>query len=198
MTHLDQVRLRPARRSDAQAIATLHVDSWRRHYRGAYSDDFLDGDVTTDRLAVWTDRFRTRRAEHCTIVAERDDIVVGFAHVILDDDPTWGALLDNLHVVRALKRHGIGTRLVAAAAAVVVEHTRSAGLYLWVLEQNTAAHAFYEALNGRCVGREVAAAPGGDPARLNGAPHKLRYAWPHPSELVRGTAGESSEAAEYR
>jgi GNAT superfamily N-acetyltransferase len=33
---------------DADAIAALHADSWRRHYRGAYSDAFLDGDVGAD------------------------------------------------------------------------------------------------------------------------------------------------------
>jgi hypothetical protein len=27
----------------------LHADSWRRHYRGAYADAFLDGDVLADR-----------------------------------------------------------------------------------------------------------------------------------------------------
>ena len=30
---------------DIEAIAALHTDSWRRHYRGAYSDAFLDGDI---------------------------------------------------------------------------------------------------------------------------------------------------------
>jgi len=39
------VGFRPARASDSEAIAALHADSWRRHYRGAYSDAFLDGDV---------------------------------------------------------------------------------------------------------------------------------------------------------
>ena len=33
--------------------------------------------------------------------------VVGFVHMILDEDPRWGALLDNLHVTHRLKRHGI-------------------------------------------------------------------------------------------
>ena len=54
------LRLRVAGRSDAAAIAALHADSWRRHYRGAYSDAFLDGDVHADRLAVWTEQFRIR------------------------------------------------------------------------------------------------------------------------------------------
>ena len=42
---------------DAAEIAALHAESWRRHYRGAYSDSFLDGDVGEDRLAEWTGRF---------------------------------------------------------------------------------------------------------------------------------------------
>src|SRR6188768_3459087 len=51
--HADRgIGLRPATAGDAGQIAALHADSWRRHYRGAYSDAFLDGDVLTDRLRV--------------------------------------------------------------------------------------------------------------------------------------------------
>ena len=38
------------------------------------------------------------------------------------------------------------------------------GLYLWVLEQNAGARAFYEARGGRCVGRDLVSPPGGLPA----------------------------------
>jgi GNAT superfamily N-acetyltransferase len=36
------LRFRAAGPGDAQAVAGLHADSWRRHYRGAYADSFLD------------------------------------------------------------------------------------------------------------------------------------------------------------
>lgn len=49
-------RLRMAGPDDAERVALLHADSWRRHYRGAYSDSFLDGDVVADRLSVWSVR----------------------------------------------------------------------------------------------------------------------------------------------
>ena len=52
------VSFRAAGQDDAHAIAELHADSWRRHYRGAYSDAFLDGDVAGYLLVVWTDRLR--------------------------------------------------------------------------------------------------------------------------------------------
>ena len=175
---------RAARPSDVEAIAALHADSWRRHYRGAYSDAFLDGDVTADRLLVWTHRINEPQPGQVTMVAERAGRLIGFAHTIFDEDPVWGALLENLHVTYGLKRSGVGTRLMAATANVVVEARPSAGLHLWVLEQNVAAQAFYEARKGVCVERAVAVAPGGDASRLNGEPERLRYAWRDPSVLI--------------
>ena len=50
------VSFRAAGRDDARAVAELHADSWRRHYRAAYSDAFLDGDVVGYLLPLWTDR----------------------------------------------------------------------------------------------------------------------------------------------
>jgi hypothetical protein len=39
------LRFRAAGPGDAHAIAALHAGSWQRHYRGAFSDAFLDNDV---------------------------------------------------------------------------------------------------------------------------------------------------------
>jgi predicted N-acetyltransferase YhbS len=181
---LDEIRFRRAGVSDSDAIARLHADSWRRHYRDAYSDAFLDGDVDADRLAVWSDRLRDPGAEACTLVAEDAGTLVGFAHTALEDDRMWGALLDNLHVAHAHQRGGIGSRLLALSAEAVVERRSESGLYLWVLEQNEGAQAFYAALGGLCVGRGVVEPPGGDSSRLNGKPVKLRFAWPEPATLL--------------
>src|SRR2546423_10708239 len=104
---------RDATALDIEAVAALHTESWRRHYRGAFSDAYLDGDVVADRLVVWTERLAEPRPEYGTIVAEDDGAVIGFVHVILEDDAQWGALVDNLHVAYARKRDGVGTRLMA-------------------------------------------------------------------------------------
>jgi GNAT superfamily N-acetyltransferase len=171
-------RFRLAASADAAAVAALHADSWRRHYRGAFSDTFLDGDVYADRLVVWADRLREPDPGSHTIVAEDGDGLVGFAHTVFGADPRWGALLDNLHVVSRGKRRGTGSRLLALTAQAVLE--RGTGLYLWVLEQNVDARAFYEARGGRCVEQAPVPPPGGMPGRLNGSPVGLRYAWPDP------------------
>ncbi len=176
-----ELRFRAACPGDAHAIAGLHADSWQRHYRGAYSDAFLDNDVAGYLLPLWTERLAVPNPQACTILAERDGAVVGLAHTLLGADATWGAFIDNLHVAHGLKRYGIGTRLLALTGQAVLDWSPSSGLYLWVLEQNTDARAFYAARGGACVERDEVPPPGGEAARLNGKPMGLRYSWRDPS-----------------
>jgi len=188
----DELRFRAAGPGDAPAVAALHADSWQRHYRGAFSDSFLDGEAPGFLLERWTERLAEPDPRDRTILAELDEdreradggALVGLAHTILDDNPTWGALLDNLHVRYGQKRQGVGTRLLSLTAQAVLADRPGSGLYLWVLEQNTNARAFYDARGGACVESREVMAPGGNPARLNGKPKCLRYTWPDPALLL--------------
>ena len=188
----DELRFRAAGLGDARAIAALHANSWQRRYRGAYSDAFLDDEVSGFLLDLWTKRMAAPDPRDRTILAELGQggqaTLVGLAHTILDDNPTWGALLDNLHVRHGLKRQGVGTRLLSLTAEMVVAGRPGSGLYLWVLEQNANARAFYDARGGRCVDSREVMPPGGDPTRLNGRPKGLRYTWPDPARLQQDRA----------
>jgi GNAT superfamily N-acetyltransferase len=181
-----QPQFRAAVHGDADAIARLHTDSWRRHYRGAYSDAFLDGEATGFLRALWTERFAVPDEQARTIVATSDGVIVGVAHTIFGRDATWGSLVDNLHVAYGMKRQGIGRGLLARSGQAVAGWSPSSGLYLWVLEHNDPARAFYDAMGGTCAERCDAPMPGGDPANLNGRPARLRYVWPDPSRLGQG------------
>src|SRR5262245_66631430 len=96
---MSAIDCRPAEVRDVEAIATLHADSWRRNYRGAYLDSYLDGDVVTDRLVVWRERITRPESTFRTIVADQDGAFAGFLHANLDADPPWGAMADHLTVV---------------------------------------------------------------------------------------------------
>ena len=109
---------------------------------------------------------------------------IAYTDHFLDDDPAWGALLDNLHVAYDRKRGGVGTRMLSLTARTVLAERPGSSLYLWVLEKNAGARAFYDARGGTCVESRPVLAPGGDPARLNGSPVGLRYAWPDPATLL--------------
>ena len=176
------LRFRSAGAADAEQVAYLHADSWRRHYRGAYADSFLDGDIDTDRRSVWSARLAAPTAT-ATILAEYDGRLAGFVHVEFDKDPRWGSLVDNLHVDYRQRRTGIGTQLLARAARAVADDAAGNAMYLWVLEQNTDAQHFYRAVGGSSVGTAAVPPPGGDPTRLNGTPKCLRMAWPDASQL---------------
>ncbi|HEY1828857.1 MAG TPA: GNAT family N-acetyltransferase [Acidimicrobiales bacterium] len=174
-TSADEVVLRSATADDARAIAALHADSWRRHYRGAYSDHFLDNEVEADRLGVWTERLATPDPEASTIVAAADGTLIGFSHLRFDHHPAWGTLLDNLHVRADLKRGGVGTRLMAESARRVLARPSPGPICLWVLGQNTDGQAFYAARGGECVERVSRAPDSGD---------KLRFVWRDPAVLL--------------
>ena len=170
--------LRQATADDAGIVAALHADSWRRHYRGAYSDEYLDGDVESERVAVWTARFADSDALTYTVIAEDDGVPVGFAHTVFDSDEQWGSLVDNLHVSSRVQRRGLGAQLMSASAQAVLEQAASPGLFLWVLEMNTNAQAFYEARGGTRADSKISTSPGGDQLTA------FRYVWKDARTLI--------------
>jgi len=125
-------------------------------------------------MAEWTSRLAQAGPDRYTVAGFLDDgTIAGFAHTFLDADPVYGAFLDNLHVRRDLKRQGVGARLMSATARAVLDRSPTSGLYLWVLEQNTAAQGFYEAKGGIRIERQLTGPfPGG------GHAYSFRYAWP--------------------
>jgi len=127
---------------------------------------------------VWTERMATNDGSTCTIVADDGGEVVGFAHTVFDDDPTWGSLVDNLHVTHDLKGQGVGTLLLSETAKVVTERDPNGTLFLWVLEANVSGQAFYAARRGAQVEHTII-----DSARGGRIP-SIRIAWADPSVLI--------------
>lgn len=175
------LRMRQAGPADAAAVAALHAESWRAHYRGAYRDAYLDGEVFEDRLRVWRKRLSRPAPDQLVVLAEQGEELIGFACAYAAADPAWGSLLDNLHVRSAHQGRGIGERLVAEVAAWCRERHPGGGLYLWVLQQNQRARRFYARLGARDCGGEHSEPPGG------GRIHGRRYAWAEVPDLVGGS-----------
>ena len=120
MSHLEPI-LRPARESDADAIAQLHARSWRASNRGIMPDAYLDGPVVEERLALWRLRLAEQNPRHLTFVAEARDGLHGFICFELDADPVWGTLLDSLHVDPRLCGRGLGAALMRVGLARVLK-----------------------------------------------------------------------------
>ncbi|HEX5153697.1 MAG TPA: GNAT family N-acetyltransferase [Parafilimonas sp.] len=140
------IALRDACPEDCKTIAKLHADSWRKYYRGMYSDKFLDNDVYQNRLDVWHQRLSAPALNQQVIIASDGENISGFACIYVNDDPLFGTLLDNLHVTSSIQRSGIGTMLIKEAARRSYERKEHSKFYLWVFELNANARRFYENL----------------------------------------------------
>jgi GNAT superfamily N-acetyltransferase len=172
------VAYREANHSDAEGIASLHTDSWRRTYRGIYRDEFLDGEVAQNRRLEWTRRLSNPPQSQYTLLAEVAGSVVGFACVFGDDDPQWGSMLDNLHVRFDQQGSGLGSELIKRSALWVREHCASPGIFLWVFEANQSARRFYERLGATNSESGAAEVPGG------GMANHCRYSWSRTDTLI--------------
>ena len=162
---------RKVKSSDLNQIAVLHAKSWQVAYKGILSDAFLEKEVISDRLNVWMERFEKREKNRLIYVAVEKEVVKGFICVYGNDDVKWGALIDNLHVLPALKGQGIGKRLLQDTVKWVSEKYSNPNFYLWVYEDNHAARGFYERMGGENVETQLYENPDG------GASNVLRYAW---------------------
>jgi GNAT superfamily N-acetyltransferase len=165
--------------ADAAAIAALHAASWQSAYRGILSDDYLDNQAGAERAALWEQRFREPVAGQYAAVAEIDGALAGFVCIFGAHDPQWGSMIDNLHVAQSHKRHGLGAALMTYAAAWCVDGYPGLGVFLWVLEANAPARAFYERMGGVRVGEDIWQPPGG------GEAVELRYFWADPAVLLK-------------
>lgn len=145
--------IRPMTPADASVVAALHAESWRTAYRGIYDGRWLDEQAGANRQAHWTRRFAAPTTTEAGLVAELDGRAVGFAYLIADDDPTRGALLDNLHLVAAARGGGIGAAMLRAVAGLAIARGWPPGLHLWVFDANDGACRFYERHGGRVVER---------------------------------------------
>lgn len=172
------MQIRLATPADADAIAHIHALSWRSAYRGALSDAYLSGPIEAERGAVWRERFARPDAQQYVAVAESDGRVVGFVCAYGGHDAQWGTFIDNLHVLPDLKRAGIGRQMMREAATWAERMHPGQGMYLWVLESNAPARAFYERIGGAQVEHGTWTPPDGS------ALPKLRYAWRDFSALL--------------
>jgi GNAT superfamily N-acetyltransferase len=163
---------------DAGRIAALHADSWQRHYRHSWPNDYLDGPVVEDRRKIWLMRLVEPKANQFVLLAEEGDELVGFACAFGGDDPDYGTLLDNLHVRHDQQGRGTGAELVRRVARWTRDHYPDKPLFLWALEKNTGARRLYERLGAENAGTEAHPTPGG------GVANAVRYVWPDLDALV--------------
>jgi GNAT superfamily N-acetyltransferase len=155
------IEVREATIDDADAIATVHIDSWRTGYRGIVADEYLDGEgfdrSRRDQWREWT--WHDTNATRLFVVALQGRLI-GFGYagperLDPDVDHTGLPLRGEVYAFY-LHPTAWGSGGAAALMSRCEEYLRDEGFpsaVLWVLRDNPRARGFYEkagwAFNGR-------------------------------------------------
>lgn len=133
-----EVRIRPIRDSDAEALGRVHAQCWHEDY-----DQLVDAatlaNLSPKRMAeLWT-HWLGQGEEYTHVAALVDGEIVGFAGAgpARDEDAPRERELFFIHLLDSQHGHGIGQKLFDAAVG-------EASVYLWVPPTNERAVHFYE------------------------------------------------------
>jgi GNAT superfamily N-acetyltransferase len=132
-----------------RALRESDRPSWERLWAGYL--DFYEHPLPSSVTEVTWQRLLRRSSGLSAVVAEVDDVVVGFAHT-LEHASTWAEVpsvyLEDLFVDPALRGRGVGRALIDAVVAAASE--RGCDGVHWITAADNPARALY-----RQVARET-------------------------------------------
>jgi ribosomal protein S18 acetylase RimI-like enzyme len=132
---------------DAEAIAGVHVESWRTSYKDLLPKEFLDSLSESSYRDRWSRLLPD--PSNLIFVVEAAGEVVGFAsggRERAGEDGFTGELYA-IYLIDRAKRQGHGRELVRA----IVDGLQAMGIddmIIWALSENQPARRFYERLGG--------------------------------------------------
>jgi len=161
----------PAGPADAEALADVHVRSWRESYRGILPDAYLARMSVDAHARRWRWTLTYPGPQDVTLAAGDRAGLAGYAAA----GPSRSGRakegeIHTLYLLREAQGHGLGRRLVEDAARALAANGAQS-LMISVLRDNHRARAFYEHLGGR------AEPPRQEPGPA-GVVFEVAYLWP--------------------
>lgn len=179
------MQIRDASLNDAQPIAALHAASWQNTYAKVLRPKYLNECVPSERGELWQKRLSQPSPNQRVLVALESDQLVGFACAFIDEHPTLGSYLENLHVIKNAHGRGIGKQLIREVAAICARYATSPALYLSVNQDNERAQYFYLSLGATNAAAAVWNAPDGSDVPT------YRFEWSSVTELAEKAANSA-------
>jgi GNAT superfamily N-acetyltransferase len=146
------LNIRRAQVQDAPTLAKVHVDSWHVAYHGLIPDSYIRGFTYRKREEAFRKALIANSEE--TYLIEDNASAVGILTIGASRDSDLDAArtgeIWGMYIVPDYWRHGIGSRLMQEAERTL-QSRGYRDVVLWVLEGNTNARRFYEAM-GFCLG----------------------------------------------
>jgi GNAT superfamily N-acetyltransferase len=144
------MRIRMAILEDSEAIARVHVSSWKTTYKDIISEEFLSKLSVVGRRKNWEWTFKNPNKDEVIFVAVNDnDEVIGFSNggEIRSKEYEYQGELYAIYLLDSYQGIGIGKALFEAVANSL-KGKQYKSFMVWVLEKNPTLQ-FYEHLNGK-------------------------------------------------
>jgi ribosomal protein S18 acetylase RimI-like enzyme len=135
--------IRPIKESDIQAVAKVHVESWKVGYRGILSDRLLE-QLQPERFEkVWVEILKQKN--RMNLLVEENKRTIGFTgfEIAPKDKQTLEGEIIGLYVDPFAWRRGAGACLTEQAL-VQMKKNGFETAFLWTMIRNTIAKSFYE------------------------------------------------------
>ena len=154
-----EARIRRASMDDAEMIAQLHVDAWRKSYASLMPPEALSLLSVEEQAERWRDIFRRpseRRRQRRVFGDGRGRDVLRFGSCCRQRRPRlagvgFPAEFSGLYLLRPAQRRGIGRALMGVMARHLIARGFSSAS-VWAFRDNPDARLFYEALGGEKTG----------------------------------------------
>ena len=142
-----EVKVRRAVLEDAESIALVQVESWRKTYAGILPESYLESLNAEKHALFWRQSLREGRMY--VFVAEDSWGIFGFISGGAIRVPIEGydAELYAIYLMPARQRRGVGQEMaLALREALLMQGFNS--MVVWVLEQNLPGVSFYKRIGG--------------------------------------------------
>lgn len=159
MQRLAQSLIVPAGPGDADALARLHVATWRETYPGLLPAGYLAAMDEERHARRWRGQLKSVDRPAPVLLAEQRGGLVGYCAA--GRARGGEAEVFTLYLLRRVQAAGLGARLLRAMARVL-KGDGARALHLWVLSNNRDARGFYDRMGGEVgLSRPVAGWGGG-------------------------------------
>ncbi|MEC5423719.1 GNAT family N-acetyltransferase [Virgibacillus sp. C22-A2] len=163
--------------ADAEAIATVHVSSWKSTYKELLNEKDISNITYENRKTLWEAVLRMQTKETCAFVILADEKIIGF----VSGGPERTKRFDydseiyTIYLLDEYQKKGLGAKLLKVFAEEVKALGKTS-ILVWVLKQNPSSR-FYERYDARPVGEEIITIG-------EGSYQETAYGWRNLAELV--------------
>lgn len=162
---------------DAEAIANIHINSWKSTYKDLLNEKDISNITYENRLALWETVLRLQKEDQCTFVIYNEEKIVGF----INGGPertkrfNYDSEIYTIYLLDEFQRLGLGADLLRVFADDMKAKGNNS-ILVWVLTQNPSSK-FYERYKAKPIGEE-------ETTIGKGTYQETAYGWGNIDELL--------------